>query len=90
MHQDVAQDVAGNYAAGATMPRFTDHDFANYRNLARRAENTNDRADELRYLEKCIEIYEFRKGVDCNVDTFTDVVSRINFLRNARARSNNV
>lgn len=65
------------------MSRFTAHDFANYRNLARRAENTNDRADELRYLEKCIEIFEFRNGIDCSADTFTDIVNRINFLRRA-------
>jgi hypothetical protein len=63
------------------MTRFTDHAFANYRNLARRAESTNDRADELRYLEKCVEIFEWRKGVDCTADTFADVVSRINTLR---------
>lgn len=65
------------------MTRFTAGDFANYRNLARRAESSNDRKDELRYLEKCVEIYEWRQGIDCTVDTFTDIVNRINFLRAA-------
>ncbi len=60
---------------------FTDHDFANYRNLARRAESSGHKEDELRMLNKCIEIYEFRKGRDCSAQTFLDIVNRINFLR---------
>jgi hypothetical protein len=63
------------------MPRFTAHDFANYRNLARRAESSGDVTAELRLLEKCIEIYEWRHGIDCSRDTFLDLVNRINALR---------
>lgn len=65
------------------MPRFTETDFCNYRNLARRAESHGHAADELRYLRKCVEIYEYvsKPGKPvCAGDTFLQMIDRINEL----------
>jgi hypothetical protein len=59
---------------------FNNNDFANYRNLARRAQSSGHVDDEVRYLRKCVDIYEFRKGVDCTPQTFLDLIARLNSL----------
>jgi hypothetical protein len=71
------------------MPKYTAHDFANYRNLARRAESSGDDVGELRLLDKCLEIYEWRHGIDCSRDTFVDLVNRRNALSTKRLGARN-
>ena len=61
----------------------TTHDFANYRNLARRAENSGHAADELRLLRKCLEVAPH--GEPISKATLAAVEARINVLETANA-----
>lgn len=62
------------------MTQFTEANFCNYRNLARRAENSGHKEDEIRYLNKCIDIHGMMKKAPCTQDTFLEMVNRINQL----------
>lgn len=69
--------------------RFTETDFCNYRNLARRAESAGHAADELRYLQKCSEIYDHLNKPNkqlCSGDTYLQLIARINELNAARLK----
>lgn len=59
---------------------YTETDFCNYRNLARRAQSSGHKEDEIKYLNKCIDIHGMMKKQPCTVDTFLDMVNRINEL----------
>lgn len=66
------------------MARFTETDFCNYRNLARRAETIGDNQGELAMLRKCSEIFDYvnKPGKPvCSGDTYLQMIARINELQ---------